>query len=62
MSFFIVIILLIIAFYWFSHIKKTSAPRHLQHNSDLIASDSTSELQDTTTSATGPNEKLNEKI
>ena len=59
MSFFIVIILLIIAFYWFSHIKKTSAPRHLQHNSDLIASDSTSELQDTTTSATGPNEKLN---
>lgn len=63
MSFFIVIILLIIAFYWFSHIKKLSAPRHLQHNSDPMASDSTSELKDTTTSASAPNEKsnLNEK-
>lgn len=63
MSFFIVIILLIIAFYWFSHIKKPSAPRHLQHNSDPMASDSTSELKDTTPSASAPNEKsnLNEK-
>ena len=39
MSFFIVIILLIIAFYWFSHFKKHSTPKHLQNNSDFTPSD-----------------------